>query len=138
MSREEAKDVLQETFDRLGFKIPLVPFEPFYIRFQLFSNADVVYGFGILDKDRRHLYDSQGVMIQASILLEKKSYVYDEVKKQWYVARIYKQKNKNGEWKKWHRFVLCKRPGGILNSVCFSDPHPSKETQHLMDVVQLL
>lgn len=110
---------------------------PVYTRFQLFSNADVVYGFGLLDKDRRHLYDSQGVMIQAAILLEKKTYVYDEDKKQWYVARIYKQKNKKGGWKVWHRFVACKQPHGFLNSVCFYDPQTPQETLDLMDTIQL-
>ena len=138
MSRQQAKDVLEEAHRRLGFKIPLFPFEPFYTRFQLFSNADVVYGFGILDKDRRHLYESPGVMIQASVLLDKKTYVYDEDKKQWYVARVYKQKNKKGEWKVWHRFVSCKRPHGFLNSVCFCDPSTtSQETLDLMDDIQL-
>jgi len=139
MSRQQAKDVLQETNRCLGFKIPMVPFESSYTRFQLFSNADVVYGFGLLDKDRRHLYGSQGVMIQASLLLDKKTYVYDEHKKQWYVARIYKQKNKKGEWKVWHRFVSCKRPHGFLSSVSFYDPSTtSQETLNLMDAIQHL
>ena len=76
-------------------------------------------------------------MIQAAILLEKKTYVYDEDKKQWYVARNYKQKNKKGGWKVWHHFVSCKRPHGFLNSVCFYDPQTRQETLDLMDTIQL-
>jgi len=119
MSRQEAKAVLEEAFRRLGFKIPLVKFEPFYAGYHLFQDTEVVYGFGILDGQRRHLYDRQGLMVQVSLLLDKKAYVYDEDSQQWYVAKIYKQRNKKGQLKVWHRFQPCGKPNHVKHSMYF-------------------
>ena len=128
MSREEAKHVLQKAFDHLGFKIPLVPFEPFYAGFHFFQDTEVVFGFGILDKTKRHLYDRQGLTIQVSLLLDKKAYVYDEEEKQWYVATIYKQRRKNGQLKVWHRFQPCGQPNHVKQSMYFYNPFNVPET----------
>ena len=73
MSRQEARAVLLEAFQRCGFKIPFFKFEPFYMGYHLFQHTDVVFGFGIMDRRRRHLYGRQGVMIQVSLLLQKKA-----------------------------------------------------------------
>ena len=42
MSRQEAKDVLQETNRCLGFKISMVPFESFYHRKIFQKNMNVI------------------------------------------------------------------------------------------------
>ena len=128
MSREEAKHVLQKAFDRLGFKIPLVPFELFYAGFHFFQDTEVVYGFGILDGKKRHLYDRQGLMVQVSLLLDKKAYVYDEEEKQWYTSKIYKQRNKKGQLKVWHRFQPCGQPKHVKHSMYFYNPFDVPES----------
>ena len=132
MSRQEAKHVLQKAFDRLGFKIPLVQFEPFYAGYHLFQDTEVVYGFGILDGQQRHLYDRQGLMVQVSLLLDKKAYVYDEEDKQWYVAKIYKSK-KGKKLKVWHRFQPCDQPNHVNHSMYFYNPfHVPESTLDLI------
>ena len=105
-----AKDVFDQINTYFGFKIPLVPFDVFQVMLQTFKNEDVVCGFGLLDLKRYHLYHATGVMIQAAILLKKKTFVYDEDTEQWYTARLYQQKTKKGGKKIWHRFVRCQRP----------------------------
>lgn len=72
MSRQEAKAILQQAFQRCGFKIPFFKFEPFYAGYHHFQDTEVVFGFGLLDGRRYHLYGRQGVMIQVSLLLKKK------------------------------------------------------------------
>ena len=122
MSRQEARAVLQEAFQRCGFKIPFFKFEPFYMGYHHFQHTEVVFGFGNMDCRRRHLYGRQGVMVQVSLLLKKKVYVYDEDAKLWFVAKIHWKRGKKGQLKVWHRFEPCNRPKHSDNSMYFYDP----------------
>jgi len=106
----EATQLFDQVNAYFGFKIPLIPLEVFKAGLQTFQNETVVCGFGLLDPKRNHLYHSTGILIQAAILLKKKTYVYDEDTEQWYVARLYQQKTKKEGKKIWHRFVRCQRP----------------------------
>ena len=128
MSQQEARAVLQEAFQRCGFKIPFLKFEPFYSGYHHFQDTKVVFGFGIMDCRRRHLYGRQGVMIQVSLLLKKKVYVYDEDSQQWYVAKIYEKRGKKGQLKAWHRFEPCRSPKHSDNSIYFYDPSDVPES----------
>ena len=136
MSRQEARAVLLEAFQRCGFKIPFFKFEPFYMGYHLFQHTDVVFGFGIMDRQRRHLYGRQGVMIQVSLLLQKKVYVYDEGSQLWYVAKIHQKRGKKGQLKVWHRFEPCSRPKDPGHSMYFYDafdpPEPTLRLIHQM------
>jgi len=80
----EAKQLFDQINTYFGFKIPLLKFEVFQHRLQLIENEEVVCGFGLLDPKRYHLYDTTGVLIQACILLKKKTFVYDEDTEQWF------------------------------------------------------
>jgi len=106
----DAKQLFDQVNSYFGFKIPLLKFEVFQHRLQQIENAEFVCGFGLLDPKRYHLYDTTGVLIQAAILLKKKTFVYDEDTEQWYAARLYQQKTKKEGKKNWHRFVRCQRP----------------------------
>ena len=106
----QAKDLFDQINVYFGFKIPLISLEVFQVMLQTFQNEDVVCGFGLLDPKRYHLYHATGILIQAAILLKKKTFVYDEDTEQWYVARLYQQKTKKEGKKIWHRFVRCQRP----------------------------
>ena len=106
----EAKQLFDQVNSYFGFKIPPLKFEAFQQILPMIENAEVVCGFGLLDPKRYHLYDSTGILIQAAILLKKKTFVYDEDTEQWYVARLYQQKTKKEGKKIWHRFVRCQRP----------------------------
>ena len=104
----EAKQLFDQVNTYFGFKIPLVSFDFFQQILSEFKHENIVCGFGLLDPKHIHLYHATGVMVQAAILLKKKTYVYDEETEQWYVARFYRTK-KNGK-KIWHRFVRCQPP----------------------------
>jgi len=106
----EAKDIFEQINTYFGFKIPLAKFEVFQLMLESVQKADVVCGFGLLDPKRYHSYHVTGILIQASILLKKKTFVYDEDTEQWYAARLYQQKTKKEGKKTWHRFVRCRRP----------------------------
>ena len=106
----DAKQLFDQVNSYYGFKIPLLKFEVFQQILPMIENAEIVCGFGLLDPKRYHLYNSTGILIQACILLKKKTFVYNEVTGQWYVARLYQQKTKKEGKKIWHRFVRCQRP----------------------------
>ena len=80
----EAKQLFDQINTYFGFKIPLMSFEVFRVMLQSFQNNDVVCGFGLLDPKRYHLYHATGILIQAAILLKKKTFIYDEDTAQWY------------------------------------------------------
>lgn len=128
MSRQEARAVLLDAFQRCGFKIPFFKFEPFYSGYHHFQHTKVVFGFGNMDCRRRYLYGWQGVMVQVSLLLKKKVYVYDEDSQQWYVAKIYEKRGKKGQLKVWHRFEPCRSPKHSDNSIHFYDPSDVPES----------
>jgi len=123
----EAKQLFDQINSYFGFKIPLLKFEIFQYWLQTFQNDDVVCGFGLLDPKRYHLYDTTGIMIQAAILLKKKTFVYDEDTEQWYVARLYQQKTKKEGMKTWHRFVRCQRPRHPFFYIYTKDIKPSTQ-----------
>ena len=132
----EAKDVFDQINAYFGFKIPLVSFDVFQVMLQTFQNKHVVCGFGLLDPKRYHLYHVTGILIQASILLKKKTFVYDENTEQWYVARLYQHETKKGGKKTWHRFVRCQRPTGSF--VCLYETRqlkPSTEA-YINNIIQ--
>ena len=106
----EAQALFDQINSYFGFKIPLMSFEVFQQMLQMIENDAVVCGFGLLDPKRYHLYHATGILIQAAILLKKKTFIYDEDTAQWYVARLYQQKTKKEGKKIWHRFVRCKPP----------------------------
>ena len=106
----DAKQLFDQVNSYFGFKIPPLKFEAFHQILPMIENEEVVCGFGLLDPKRYHLYHSTGILIQACILLKKKTFVYNEVTEQWYVARLYQQKTKKEGKKIWHRFVRCQRP----------------------------
>jgi len=120
----EAKQLFDQINSYFGFKIPLLKFEVFQQMLQMIENDDVVCGFGLLDPKRYHLYHTTGILIQAAILLKKKTYVYDEDTAQWYVVRLYQQKTKKEGKKIWHRFVRCQRP--VRPFVCLYGKHHIK------------
>ena len=106
----DAKQLFDQVNSYFGFKIPPLKVEAFQQILPMLENEVTVCGFGLLDSKRYHLYDSTGILIQACILLKKKTFVYDEDTEQWYVARLYQQKTKKEGKKIWHRFVRCQRP----------------------------
>ena len=106
----EAKQLFDQVNTYFGFKVPLISFEVFQSWLPIIENYKVVCSIGLLDSKRTHLYDVPGVLMQAAILLKKKTYVYDEDTEQWYVARLYQQKTKKDGMKTWQRFVRSPRP----------------------------
>ena len=109
----EAKTLFNQVNAYFGFKIPLVSFDIFQQVLSEFKHENIVCGFGVLDHKQTHLYDMTGVMVQAAILLKKKTYVYDEETQEWYIARFYR--NKKG--KTWHRFVRNQPPTQVFTSL---------------------